>query len=482
MDNLYILLLLPVLGAMLLSFVKNRGVAKSLALTVSLITLVLTVPFLMNFVPDASMQFEQSFDWLPSYGIHFHIGMDGISLPLVLLTNTLLPLIILASFKNSYRGGFYALVLFMQAGLLLVFTALDAFVFYVGWEIALIPIYFICALWGDDNRIRVNMKFFVYTFLGSLLMLVAIIYLHLQVPERNFELQSFYSLVLNSEAQGWVFLAFFAAFAIKMPIFPFHTWQPDTYTSAPAAGTMLLAGIMLKMGVYGLIRWLIPIAPLGFEQYGMVCFILAIVGIVYASVIALKQQNIKRLIAYSSIAHVGLIGAGVFAWNLEGLQGAMLQMINHGINVVGLFFVAEVILRRTNVLTLDALGGIGKPAPKLAIVFLIVIMASVGLPLTNGFVGEFLLLVGIYQHGLVYAAFGGLTLILGAAYMLRLYQKTMLGTTNDTTAAFRDIHGSEAIVFTLVVFLIFAIGIYPQPLLNLSEAAILNLINQVPLN
>lgn len=482
MDNLYILLLLPVLGATILAFIKNPGVAKSLALIVSLLSLAMTIPFLLNFVPDASMQFERSFEWLPSYGIHFHIGMDGISLPLVLLTNTLLPLIILASFKNSYRGGFYALVLFMQAGLLLVFTALDAFLFYVGWEIALIPIYFICALWGDDSRIRVNMKFFVYTFLGSLIMLIAIIYLHLQVPDRNFELQSFYSLALNSGAQGWVFLAFFVAFAVKMPIFPLHTWQPDTYTSAPTAGTMLLAGIMLKMGVYGLIRWLIPVSPLGFQQYGMICFILAIVGIVYASIIALKQQNMKRLIAYSSIAHVGLIGAGVFAWNLEGLQGAMLQMINHGINVVGLFFVAEIILRRTNTLSLDSLGGIAKPAPKLAIVFLIIIMASVGLPLTNGFIGEFLLLVGVYQNGLVYAIFGGLTLILGAAYMLRLYQKTMLGTSNEATAAFRDIHGSEMVVFAVVVILILTIGVYPQPLLNISEAAVTNLINQVSFN
>jgi NADH-quinone oxidoreductase subunit M len=482
MDNLYILLLMPVLGAIFLAFIKNPGVAKSLALTTALISLALTIPFLLNFVPDASMQFEQSFEWLPSYGIHFHIGLDGISLPLVLLTNTLLPLIILASFKNTYGGGFYALVLFMQAGLLLVFTALDAFLFYVGWEIALIPIYFICALWGDENRIRVNMKFFVYTFLGSLIMLVAIIYLHLQVPERNFELLSFYSLNLSSQAQGWVFLAFFAAFAVKMPIFPLHTWQPDTYTSAPTAGTMLLSGIMLKMGVYGLIRWLIPVSPLGFGQYGMLCFILAITGIVYASVIALKQQNIKRLIAYSSIAHVGLIGAGVFAWNLEGVQGAMLQMINHGINVVGLFFVAEIILRRTTLLSMENLGGIAKPAPKLAIVFLVIIMASVGLPLTNGFIGEFLLLIGVYQHGLVYALLAGLTLILGAAYMLRLFQKTMLGTTNSTTEAFRDIHGSEMIVFAVLIVLIIIIGVHPQPLLNLSEAAVQNLIKQVSLN
>src|SRR5690606_238659 len=218
MDNLFILLLLPVLGAIVLAFVKQAKTARYLALAVSLISLAFTLPFLSGFVPDASFQFERRVAWIPSLGVQLHVGIDGISLPLVLLTNGLVPLIILSTYRYAYRGGFYALVLFMQTGLLLVFTALDAFVFYVGWEIALIPIYFICALWGDDSRIRVNMKFFVYTFLGSLIMLIAIIYLHLQVPERNFELQSFYSLALSSEAQGWVFLAFFVAFAVKMPI------------------------------------------------------------------------------------------------------------------------------------------------------------------------------------------------------------------------------------------------------------------------
>jgi len=481
MDNLYFLLLMPVIGAVLLAFVKESKLAKRLALFLSLLTVALTIPFIVNFVPDASMQFVRSFVWLPTYGINFHVGIDGISLPLVLLTNGLIPLIILSSFKNDYRGGFYALILFMQAGLLLVFTALDAFVFYVGWEAALIPIYFICALWGAENRIRVNLKFFVYTFLGSLIMLIAIIYLHNQVPERNFELTSFYSLALDAKTQGWIFLAFFFAFAIKMPIFPFHTWQPETYTTAPTAGTMLLAGIMLKMGVYGLIRWLIPVSPLGFEQYGLICLVLCIIGIVYASIIALKQRDIKRLIAYSSIAHVGLIGAGIFAWNIQGIQGAMIQMVNHGINVVGLFFVMDLIINRSKTQNLTELGGIAKSAPKFAIVFLVIIMASIGLPITNGFIGEFLLLTGIYTKGIWFAAFGGLTLILGAAYMLRLYQKTMLGETNDRTFNFKDIHGSESIVFIIIVLFIIGIGVYPQPLLNISEAAVTNLINQVPL-
>ncbi len=479
MVNLLSLLLLPVFGALVLAFVKQATAAKRLALSVSLLTVLLTIPLLLNFVPDASMQFEQRFAWIPSLGIHFHIGIDGISLPLVLLTNGLVPLIILAAFGHNHSGGFYALVLFMQAGLLLVFTALDAFAFYVGWEVALIPIYFICALWGGENRIRVNLKFFIYTFLGSLFMLAAIIYLHLQVPTGDYELTSFYNLALDSATQRWIFWAFFLAFAIKMPIFPFHTWQPDTYTEAPTAGTMLLAGIMLKMGIYGVIRWLIPVSPLGFAAYGQLALVLCLIGVVYASIIAFKQRDAKRLIAYSSIAHVGLIGAGIFAWNVQGLQGAIIQMVNHGISVVGLFFVLDIIERRLGTRELADMGGIAKPAPALATLFLVIVMGAVGLPLTNGFVGEFLLLMGVYQYGVWYAVFGGLTLILGAVYMLRLYQRTMLGQVTDRTANFSAINRTEWLVLVIVAVLVVGIGVYPKPLLQLSEAAVVDLIEQV---
>mgnify|MGYP001189169410 CR=1 FL=1 len=479
MDNLFILLLLPVLGAIVLAFVKQAKAARQLALLVSLVSLGLTIPFLLNFTPDASMQFEQRFAWIPTLGIHFHIGIDGISLPLVLLTNGLIPLIILSAFGYDYKGGFYALVLFMQTGLLLVFTALDAFAFYVGWEVALIPIYFICALWGGENRIRVNLKFFIYTFLGSLFMLAAIIYLHLQVPSGDYELTSFYQLVLDSSTQRWIFWAFFLAFAIKMPIFPFHTWQPDTYTEAPAAGTMLLAGIMLKMGVYGVIRWLIPVAPLGFAAYGQLALVLCLIGVVYASIIAFKQQDVKRLVAYSSIAHVGLIGAGIFAWNVQGVQGAIIQMVNHGINVVGLFFVLDIVSQRLGTREVAAMGGIAKSAPVLAMLFLVIVMGAVGLPLTNGFIGEFLLLMGVYEYGIWYAVFGGLTIILSAVYMLRLYQKAMLGDVNGQTSGFVDIKGSELLVLAVVVVLVIGIGVYPKPLLDLSEAAVTDLVNKV---
>lgn len=481
MDNLFILLLIPVLGAIALAFVRQPRAAKQLALLVSLISVAATIPFLVNFVPDASMQFEQRFAWIPALGINFHIGIDGISLPLVLLTNGLIPLIILSAFSYEYKGGFYALVLFMQAGLLLVFTALDAFAFYVGWEVALIPIYFICALWGGENRIRVNIKFFIYTFFGSLLMLVAIIYLHVQVPSGDYELSSFYQLALDASTQRWIFWAFFIAFAIKMPIFPFHTWQPDTYTEAPTAGTMLLAAIMLKMGVYGLIRWLIPIAPLGVAAYGQLALVLCIIGVVYASIIAFKQNDAKRLIAYSSIGHVGLIGAGVFAWNVQGLQGAIIQMVNHGISVLGLFFVADILIRRLGTRDLAAMGGIAKSAPALAIMFLTIVMGAIGLPVTNGFVGEFLLLIGIYQYGIWYAVFGGLTIILAAVYLLRMYQKVMLGEPNAQTSGFADVSGTEWIVLAVVVVLVIGIGVYPKPLLGISEAAVTELINKVSL-
>lgn len=479
MDNLFILLLLPVIGALVLAFVRQDKPAKMLALLFALLTAVATIPFVVNFVPDATMQFEQKFAWIPALGINFHVGIDGISLPLVLLTNGLIPLIILASFSHSYRGNFYALVLFMQAGLLLVFTALDAFAFYVGWEVALIPIYFICALWGGQDRIRVNIKFFIYTFFGSLLMLVAIIYLHLQTPANDYSLQSFYQLALDDATQRWIFWAFFIAFAIKMPIFPFHTWQPDTYTAAPTAGTMLLAGIMLKMGVYGVIRWLIPVAPFGVAAYGQVALILCIIGVVYASIIAFKQQDAKRLVAYSSIAHVGLIGAGVFAWNVQGVQGAMIQMVNHGINVVGLFFVLDILIRHVGSHEMREMGGVAKPAPKLAVAFLVIIMGAVGLPITNGFIGEFLLLIGVYKYGIWYTVFGGLTLILGAVYLLRMFQKTMLGEVNEKTRGFVDIKGTELLVLGVITFLVIGIGVYPKPLLAISEAAVTELVNSV---
>ncbi|MGB4773999.1 MAG: NADH-quinone oxidoreductase subunit M [Daejeonella sp.] len=479
--EILILLFFPLASALIAALTKSQTSAKYIALFSSLFSLAITIGILLRFYPDASTQFLINYPWIEPFGIHFKAGIDGISMVLVLLTNLLTPIVILTSFKQQLKkpNAFYALLLFMQTGLLIVFTALDGFLFYMGWEAALIPIYFICAIWGGADRIRVNLKFFIYTIAGSLIMLIAIIYLHLQTPNNSYDLDAFYKLNLDLSTQTWIFWAFFLAFAIKMPIFPFHTWQPDTYTEAPTTGTMLLSGIMLKMGIYGVIRWLIPIAPLGFAEWQQTALILSIIGIVYASIIAFTQKDIKRLIAYSSIAHVGLIAAGIFAWNVQGLQGAMIQMLNHGINVVGMFFIADIIIRRMHTRELDQLGGIAKTAPKLAIGFLLILLGTVALPLTNGFIGEFLLLMGIYNHHIWYAAIAGLTIILGAVYMFRMYQKVMLGPANKRTALFTDIDGTEKTVLFIISALVIIIGVYPQPILHLSEAAVTNLIEVV---
>ncbi len=475
-----ILLFLPLFAALVLLFFKGNSV-KNLALFFALAELVVAAIIISGFHADATYQYVVDYPWIADFGIHFKAGIDGISLITVILTTILVPLIILSTFKHKYSNpaAFYALILFMQTGLLLVFTAMDAFLFYVGWEVALIPIYFICALWGGENRVKVTIKFFIYTFAGSLFMLLGIIYLHLQTPDKSFDIQSIYNLSLDSYHQGWIFWAFFIAFAIKMPIFPFHTWQPDTYTTAPTGGTMMLSGIMLKMGIYGVIRWLIPVAPLGFVHWQSTAIILSIIGIVYASLIAFNQKDGKRLIAYSSIAHVGLISAGIFAWNIQGMQGAIIQMLSHGINVIGLFFVIDIISRRINTRDISLMGGIAKSAPFLAASFIIIIMGTVALPLTNGFIGEFLLMNGIFQYNIWLVAIAGLTIIFGAVYMLRMYKQVMQGEANSLTSSFVDVSGSEKLFLITICALVIMIGVYPQPLQHLSEASVTNLIEQV---
>ncbi len=473
-----LLIIFPLLAATTLLLINGEQ-AKRTALIFSIIELGIAGYALMNFVRDSSTQFLLDYTWISSLGIHFKIGIDGISMLMVLLTTGLFPLIILSSFNKDYKSpkSFYALMLFMQAGLIGVFVSLDAFLFYVSWEAALIPVYFLSAIWGSENRIKVTLKFFVYTILGSLFMLAGIIYIYLQTPGfHSFDLAVFYNTVLSSTAQSYLFWAFFLAFAIKMPIFPFHTWQPDTYTESPAPATMLLSGIMLKMGVYGVIRWLVPVVPQGFEQWAWLAITLSIIGIVYASIIAFMQKDMKRLIAYSSIAHVGLIAAGLFVFNAQALQGAMIQMLSHGVNVVALFYIISIIENRTGTREINALGGIANVAPKLAICFTVVMMGSVALPLTNGFVGEFLLLIGVYQYSMIAAAFAGLTIILGAVYMLRMYQKVMLGEANVLTASFHDLKSNEKVVLYITVILVIAMGVYPKMILSISEAPINNLI------
>jgi len=449
--------------------------AKKIAFGAAIIEFAISVWMVFQFDPHGGTQFLIDYWWVPTLGISYKVGMDGISMLLVLLTTFLTPLIILSTFNRQYKNPalFYSLVLIMQMALVGVFVALDGFLFYIFWELALIPIYLICLMWGGQDRVRITLKFFIYTLFGSLLMLVALIYLYLQTPGvHTFDIDTFYKLHLTAAEQTWIFWAFFLAFAIKMPIFPFHTWQPDTYTDSPTAGTMLLSGIMLKMGIYGVIRWLLPIAPQGASEWGTTAISLSVIGIVYASCIALVQKDFKRLIAYSSIAHVGLISAGILSLTMQGLQGGMIQMLSHGINVVGMFFIADIVMNRMNKRQMEQLGGIRNVAPQFATYFVIILLATVALPLTNGFVGEFLLINGLYQFNAWIAAVAGLTIILGAIYMLNAYKKIALGEKNNLTGTFSDLTMNEKAVLVPLVVMIFWIGVYPKPFLDISEPSI----------
>jgi NADH-quinone oxidoreductase subunit M len=452
-----------------------------IALTASLVELVISLVVVAGFNKNEAVQFVVNVPWITSAGITFSAGIDGISLLLVLLTTVLVPFIVLSSFSNTYNKPhtFYGLILMMQMALVGVFTARDGFLFYLFWEMALIPIYFICLIWGGEDRGRITFKFFIYTLAGSLLMLVGLVFLYYKTPgSHSFDIQALYEAgrALPANQQSLIFWAMFLAFAIKMPVFPFHTWQPDTYVTAPTQGTMLLSGIMLKMGIYGLIRWLLPLVPLGLQEWGFTAIVLSVIGIVYASCIAIIQKDLKRLIAYSSIAHVGLISAGLLTLNKIGMQGAMIQMLSHGIVVFALFYIADIISSRTRTLELSALGGIRNVAPILATVFVVTMLGSVALPFTSGFVGEFLLLNSLFQLKIELGVVAGLTIILGAVYMLRAFQKSMSGETNAVTAAFTDLTGQEKLVLYPIVVIIILIGIYPAPLLNISENAVENLL------
>ena len=469
-----LLLFWPALAGLLVLFIKGQN-AKRAAFGAAVVEFVICLFAMLQYEPNAHVQFQYFQPWIENFGINFAIGMDGISLLLVFLTTFLVPLIILSSFPHSYKNPnvFYALILFMQMGLIGVFTSFDAFLFYFFWEVALIPIYFIAAVWGGERRIPITFKFFIYTIFGSLFMLVGFVYLYFQTPgTHTSDINAFYQLNLDTTQQSWIFWFLFIAFAIKMPVFPFHTWQPDTYAESPTQATMLLSGIMLKMGIYGVIRWLLPIVPQGVSQWDDVVLVLSIVGIVYGSIIAIRQRDLKRLVAYSSIGHVGLIAAGIFTLTEHGMQGGIIQMLSHGINVVGLFFIIDIIYRRTHTRDITNLGGITQTTPALSIFFMILLLGTVALPLTNGFVGEFLLLSGVFQYNNWMGAVAGLTIILGAVYMLRMFQGVMFGEQNANTINFRDLTGTETAVLIPLVVMVFWIGLHPNTFLSLTEPAV----------
>ncbi|HNK75187.1 MAG TPA: NADH-quinone oxidoreductase subunit M [Chitinophagales bacterium] len=480
---LLLLLILPVFFAVCVMFNTEKQ-AKNTALFGAIATLALSVSLFFQYqASPLSPSFTYNAYWISALGATFYVKLDGINILLVLLTTLLIPFIIQSAAGKLIKSpkAYFVLILFMQSALLGVFLAKDALLFYTFWELALIPIYLIALIWGGKGRKAITFKFFVFTLFGSLFMLLAIIYMWLHNPARTFDIYDLYTVSANlsPQQQLFVFIAFYLAFAIKIPIFPLHTWQADTYQNAPTQGTMLLSGIMLKMGTFALIVWLIPMVPKAWTLASKYVIILSVISVVYGSMLALAQQNFKRLLAYSSLGHVGLIAAGIFSWNLQGVQGALYQMVSHGINVVALFYICDIISSRMQTDTMQQLGGIRNVSRVFSVLFLLVVLGSIALPLTNGFVGEFLLIHGIFQYNTIAAVVAGLTIILGAWYMLRAYQWMMHGDTNTLTESFGDITINEKIVLSCFAVLIIFFGIFPNHLLHVSEADVKELIEQV---
>ncbi|SMP31152.1 complex I subunit 4 family protein [Chryseobacterium profundimaris] len=481
------LLLLPLVGSGLVFAWKDKS-SKYLALGIALIQMLVTFYIISDFnfglTVDSTLQHEINYPWSQFIKSKIHFGIDGMSLLLLLLTNILTPIIILSSFNEnvSYRNTFYGLILLMQFGLVGVFTSLDGLLFYIFWEVTLIPIWFIAGLWGQENkRFEFTTKFFVYTFVGSLFMLAGLIYVYNH--SASFALTDLYNAQLNETQQTVVFWFIFFAFAVKLPVFPFHTWQPDTYTYSPTQGSMLLSGIMLKMAIYGVMRYLLPITPLPIAGIsGQIVIILAIVGIVHGALIAIIQTDMKRIIAYSSFSHVGLMVAGIFAsavitlrgtFNIEGAEGALVQTFAHGINVAGLFYCCDILYKRFKSRDIRQMGGLAKVAPKFAVLFLIIILGSMGVPLTNGFIGEFILLKSIYDFNGLAAVIAGLTVILAAVYLLRFYGKAMFGPGDDAVlSTAKDLSAVEFSVLASLAVFVIVFGIFPQSIIEMVNSSL----------
>jgi len=461
-----LLILIPLLSGLAVFFLKEARSSKAFALGSSVITLAVS---LMAVSSKGVLHYDAS--WLPGLGARFTLMQDGMGKMLGLLTAISFPVVFAATYKNTYQkpAAFYGLMLLTQAGLLGVFLAADAFLFYFFWELALIPVYFLCSIWGGEKRIAVTFKFFIYTFIGSLLMLVGILFVYAQTADHSFALQSFYNVQLTGKQQAYVFALFFIAFAIKMPIFPLHTWQPDAYEQAPTATTMILSGVMVKMGLFAVIRWVLPMVPGAVKGHALFVIILSVIGMVYASLIAIKQDDIKRLIAYSSIAHIGLMCAAIFTQNQIGLEGVMIQMFNHGINVIGLWIVADVIEQQLGTRKFSELGGLAQKAPTLAILLVVLALANVALPLTNAFVGEFLLFNGLFQYNIWIAAVAGISIILSAVYTLNMIQRIFYGNTVEKTNNAVEIDFNVQVILSVLVVLVLVMGVYPQPMIDLTK-------------
>jgi NADH-quinone oxidoreductase subunit M len=443
------------------------------ALAVTVITFLLSVALLVQFkTGEAGFQFVSHREWIPQFGVGYTTGIDGVSLWMVMLTTFLMPLGVLASWSITSRvKPYFVFLLALETGMLGVFSSIDIFLFYLFWETVLIPMYFLIGMWGYERRIYAAMKFLLFTLVGSLLMLIAILALAFAAQGHlTFDYRTLLGTPLSLNTQRLLFLGFFASFAVKVPLVPLHTWLPDAHTEAPTAGSVMLAGVLLKMGAYGLIRFAIPLFPDAAREFVPLMIVLAIVGIVYGALVAIVQRDLKRLVAYSSVAHLGFIVLGIFVGTIQGMSGGILQMLNHGLSTGALFMLVGAIYDRRHTRQIADFGGLASSIPILAGIFLFVLLSSIGLPGLNGFVGEFLILLGTffrYRWWVIPAAFG---IVLAAIYLLWAYQRVFQGeVTREENRTMRDIDLREVVMLAPVLALIVFIGVYPRPFLDRIE-------------
>jgi NADH-quinone oxidoreductase subunit M len=486
---LSLVVFLPLMGAFLVTIIprQNTETIRRVSFVTTLVAFLLSLYLYFNFDSSTeAYQFVVQKSWITSLGITYYLGLDGISLFLVLLTTFLGPLTILSTWTavTEKVKGFMISMLLLETALLGVFVALDLFLFYVFWEGMLIPMYFIIGIWGGPRRIYATIKFVLFTLTGSLLMLVAIIALyfinHAYTGTYTFSILELSKLILPVKTQFWLFWAFALAFAIKVPLFPLHTWLPDAHVEAPTAGSVILAGVLLKMGTYGFLRFCLPMFPNAFLDAVPLISILSIIGITYGGMVSMMQKDIKSLVAYSSVAHLGFVMLGMFALNAQGIQGSILQMINHGISTGALFLIVGMLYERRHTRLIEDFGGLSHVLPIYATFFMIIALSSIGLPGTNGFVGEFLIILGTLKSNVTYAVLAAAGVIIAAVYMLWMYQRVFFGkVTNPANQVLKDLNFREKFILVPLVLAIFWIGFYPKPYLSKMETSVSALLQTV---
>jgi NADH-quinone oxidoreductase subunit M len=477
----------PLIAGLVAFMIRKEKTVKAWAILASLLTVGISVVSLVY--ADNTKHYYlnyTSYIWLQNLGSNFSLGLDGMGHMLTALTALSFTIIFVATNKTSYKNAnvFYGLMLLTQSGLMGVFSAVDVLVFYFFWELAVIPAYFLCSRWGGEKRIQATFKFFVYTFTGSLLMLVGILYVYMHTTgtafaEHSFSMNAMYLAKLSPVEKSWLFWLFFVAFAIKMPVFPFHTWQPDTYEQAPTSTTMVLSGIMVKMGVFAVIRWILPMFPDTVAKFDNIVIALSVIGMIYASLIAIKQDDLKRFVAWSSIAHIGLMCAAIFTKSEIGLQGVMIQMFSHGINIIGMWIVVDLVEKQTGTRKISELGGIAHKAPALTIFLVVIALANIALPLTNAFVGEFMMFTGLFKFNIWFTAVAGISIILAAVYTLNMVQKVFYGEVNSVTGNIQEISFSQKLILAVLVVFIFGFGVFPQPLFDITKDTVAAIITRI---